>query len=106
MEKQYVEHRDEGYWIAGTRASLDSVVIAFLQGLSPETIAAECFPALTLEQVYGAITHYLAHRAEIDAYLDEAQAEFDALRTVTHQADPPFAARLAEARRQTMTAHA
>ena len=44
MEKQYVERRDEGYWIAGTRVSLDSVVFAFLDGLSPETIAAECFP--------------------------------------------------------------
>lgn len=49
MEKEYVERRDEGYWIAGTRVSLDSVVFAFLDGLSPETIAAECFPVLTLE---------------------------------------------------------
>jgi uncharacterized protein (DUF433 family) len=53
MEKQYIERRDEGYWLAGTRISLDSIVFAFLDGLSPETIAAECFPSLTLEQVYG-----------------------------------------------------
>jgi len=41
MEKEYVEKRDEGYWIAGTRVSLDSVVFAFLDGLSPETIMSE-----------------------------------------------------------------
>ena len=75
MEKQYIEHRNQGYWIAGSRVSLDSVIIAFLNGLSPETIAAECFPTLTLEQVYGAITYYLAHRNEIDAYLQQAHEE-------------------------------
>ncbi len=56
MEKHYVEKRDEGYWLVGTRVSLDSVVFSFLEGLSPETIAAECFPVLSLEQVYGAIS--------------------------------------------------
>ena len=65
METQYVEKRDGGYWIAGTRVSLDSIVIAFLEGLSPETIVAECFPVLTLEQVYGALTYYLAHQTKI-----------------------------------------
>ena len=80
--------------------SLDSIVWAFLDGLSPETIVAECFPVLTLEQVYGAITYYLAHRAELDRYLQQADAEFDALRYATRQADPQFHAKLVQARRQ------
>ena len=63
MEKRYVEKRDGGYWVNDSRISLDSVVFAFLDGLSPEAIARECFPTLSLEQVYGAITYYLAHRA-------------------------------------------
>lgn len=100
MVNQYVERRDQGYWIPGSRVSLDSVILASLDGLSPETIAAECFPALTLEQVYGAITYYLAHRVEIDGYLKEADAEFDALRQATHTADPAFSEKLARARRQ------
>ena len=100
MEKHYVEQRDEGYWIAGTRVSLDSIVFAFLDGLSPEVIMAECFPVLTLEQVYGAITYYLAHRADIDRYLQQADAEFDALRQATRNADPRFHAKLMQARRQ------
>src|ERR1700690_3798151 len=99
MEKLYVETRDGGYWISGTRVSLDSVVLTFLEGLSPETIAGECFPTLTLEQVYGAIAYYLAHRAEIDAYLKQADAEFAALSQATHSASPEFAAQLTEARR-------
>lgn len=100
MEKQYVEQRDGGYWIAGTRVSLDSVVVAFQEGLSPETMVAESFPTLTLEQVYGAITYYLAHRAEIDAYLQQAEAEFEALRQATRQADPQFYQKIIQARRQ------
>jgi uncharacterized protein (DUF433 family) len=87
MQKQYVEKRDEGYWLAGTRVSLDSVVLAFLDGLSPETIVAECFPVLTLEQVYGAIAYYLSHRDEINAYLKQAEAEFEALRQATNEAE-------------------
>ena len=100
MEKPYVEKRDEGYWITDTRISLDSVVFAFLDGLSPEAIVTECFPVLTLEQVYGAITYYLSHRAEIEDYLQQADAEFDALRRMMHQADPQFHAKLVQARRQ------
>ncbi|RMH84654.1 MAG: DUF433 domain-containing protein, partial [Calditrichaeota bacterium] len=87
-----------GYWIAGTRVSLDSVVYAFLEGLSPETIVAECFPVLSLEQVYGAIAYYLSHRDEIDAYLKQAEAEFDAFRQTINE--PAFSRKMAQARRQ------
>ncbi|MGA2031389.1 MAG: DUF433 domain-containing protein [Thermoguttaceae bacterium] len=104
MEKVYVEARDEGYWVSGTRVSLDSVVLAFVQGLSPETIAGECFPTLTLEQVYGAIAYYLAHRAEIDGYLKTADAEFESLRQTVRNAAPEFSQKLTEARRQMPTA--
>ena len=38
MAKEYVEYRDSGYWIAGIRVSLDSVVYVLLEGLSPESI--------------------------------------------------------------------
>ena len=100
MDKHYVEQRDGGYWVAGTRVSLDSIVFAFHEGLSPETIAGECFPTLSLEQVYGAITYYLAHRAQVDTYLKQADAELDALRQRTHGAAPQFSRKLAEARRQ------
>jgi uncharacterized protein (DUF433 family) len=105
MEKLYVQQREGGYWVDDTRVSLDSVILAFLQGLSPETIAGECFPTLTLEQTYGAIAYYLAHRQEIDAYLKQADTEFAALWQATHGASPDFAKQLTEARRSTQMAN-
>jgi uncharacterized protein (DUF433 family) len=99
MERRYVEQRDGGYWIRGSRVSVDSVVLAFRDGLSPEAIATECFPTLSLEQVYGVITYYLGHRGELDAYLNEAEGEHSALRERTRNAQPDFVAKLVQARR-------
>jgi uncharacterized protein (DUF433 family) len=54
--------------VGNSRVSLDSVVIAFQEGYSPESIRQQ-YPALTLEEVYGAITYYLANRASVEEYL-------------------------------------
>ena len=85
---------------AARAVSLDSVVLAFLQGLSAETIVRECFPILTLEQVYGSIAYYLAHRAEIDSYLKQADAEFETWRQANHGIGCELSEKLAAARRQ------
>ena len=53
-QPDYIESREGGYRIRGTGVSLDSVVYRFLEGLSPETIQADCFPALTLDQMFRA----------------------------------------------------
>ena len=67
--KSYVHQDEHGVLrVARTRVMLDSVVAAFQQGHSAETIQQE-YPGLTLEQVYGAITYYLANKDEVDAYL-------------------------------------
>lgn len=100
MDKGYVEKHDEGYWVAGTRVSLDSIVLAFLDGLSPETIVEDCFPVLTLEQVYGAITYYLAHRADVDRYLKCTDTEFAALQQATRAVNPHLHEKLVQARRR------
>ena len=104
MSNQYVEQRDEGYWVAGSRVSLDSIVYAFLEGQCAESIA-QSFPSLTLEQVYGAITFYLANRLEIDNYLARVRIDFEALRQATRDADPMFYQKLADARRQRQNLH-
>jgi uncharacterized protein (DUF433 family) len=60
--KPYVEADSEGVLRVGSLGiSLDSVVIAFQDGHSPETIQ-QLYPALSLEEVYGAVAYYLAHR--------------------------------------------
>jgi len=87
MLREYVEQRDGGYWITGTRVSLDSVVYAFLRGASPEGIA-QSFPVLKLEEVYGAITYYLGHQADVDSCLRQHDREFEALRAEARQANP------------------
>lgn len=99
---QYVAERDGGYWIADSRVSLDSIVYAFLNGQSAESIA-QSFPVLSLEQVYGAITHYLAHQAEIDAYLKRQRVDFETQRKASRQADPMFYQKLAEARKRQLS---
>ena len=38
MSREYIEHRDGGYWIAGSRVSLDSIVYAFLEGQTAENL--------------------------------------------------------------------
>jgi uncharacterized protein (DUF433 family) len=43
--EQYVEQREGGYYIAGTRISLDSVVHPFKNGDSPESIFRS-FPSI------------------------------------------------------------
>lgn len=77
MKKTYVEQREGGYWVRGTRISLDSIVYAFNRGAAPESIRRS-FPLLTLEEIYGAIAFYLAHQKEIDAYLEQGEAALDA----------------------------
>jgi len=102
MNKDYVEQRKGGYWIAGTRISLDSIVYAFRRGASPESIQRS-FPLLMLEQVYGAITFYLAQKPEIDAYLARGAEELERIRTSARDADPEFHKRLEAARNQLPT---
>ncbi len=50
MAKDYVEAREGGYYVAGARVSLDSIVYGFRRGESPETISQN-FDALRLEEV-------------------------------------------------------
>jgi len=99
MKGSYVEEREGGYWIVGSRVSLDSVVYTFLRGASPEAISRS-FPLITLEDVYGAITFYLAHQSEIDAYLQKGEVEFDHLRQQARKTHPLLFKKLEEARQQ------
>ncbi len=100
MSDAYVEQRDGAYTVAGTRVSLDSIVYAFLSGQSAETIA-QAFPVLNLEQVYGAITYYLAHRDDVDRYLESRRQDFDAARQAARDGDPMFYQKLTDAKKHT-----
>ena len=79
MTSDYVELRESAYYVRGSRVSLDSIISGFRNGDSPEAIR-DNFPTLKLEQVYGAVTFYLSHQAEMDAYLEAGRRAFEEAR--------------------------
>jgi uncharacterized protein (DUF433 family) len=77
---QYVEIRNGGYSVAGTRIGLDVVVYDFRRGRSAESIF-ESYPFIgSLEKVYGVITFISEHPAEVDAYLKDQDRIFEQIK--------------------------
>ncbi|AFZ43376.1 protein of unknown function DUF433 [Halothece sp. PCC 7418] len=100
MTKEYIEKRDGAYFIKGSRVSLDSIVYSFLEGVSPESIV-QSFPVLTLEEVYGAITYYLANQTEIDDYLREGELLYEKLREASLKDNQSILEKVRKARQVT-----
>jgi len=82
--------------VGATRVMLDSIVAAFRQGHSPETIQQQ-YPALTLEQVYGAITYFLANQDDVARYLERQDEVWREWRERASQGANPVVQRLREA---------
>ena len=78
--KTYIHEDSHGALrIGASEVSLDSVVIAFQQGQSAESIQ-QSYPALSLEEVYGAIAFYLANRDQVHQHLARQDAIWDQYR--------------------------
>lgn len=97
MHQPYVDYHDGGYWIRGSRVSLDSIVHCFREGQTAQAIL-QAFPVLSLASVYGAIAYYLTHRDAVDSYLEKAEVDYEAVRQGARQADSAFYQKLADAR--------
>jgi uncharacterized protein (DUF433 family) len=68
---EYVELRNGGYYVAGTRIGLDVLANHFQRGRSPEAIL-HSYPSIgSLAKVYGAITFLLEHPVEVAEYLKD-----------------------------------
>src|SRR5687767_3639783 len=81
----YIRQDDQGALRVGdTRVMLDGIVASFREGTSPECILQQ-YPSLTLEQVYGAITYYLAHEKEVHTYLQQQDKFWEKLRAESGQ---------------------
>lgn len=65
--------------VGRTRVPLDTVIHAFCRGETPEEIV-QSYTTLKLADVYGVLTYYLYHKAELDAYLERRDKEREALR--------------------------
>ncbi|HEX4123397.1 MAG TPA: DUF433 domain-containing protein [Tepidisphaeraceae bacterium] len=85
----YVRTDERGVMRVGdTTVPLESVVYGFQGGDSPEKIV-QSYPALSLEQVYGAIAYYLGHREEVDGYLKKLHEEWLRLLAVSEKIPNP-----------------
>ena len=93
-ERRYVRVDEHGALrIGNSRVMLDSIVAGFEQGHSPETLQQQS-PTLSLEEVYGAITCYLAHTDEVHTYLKRQDELWDAWRDKSATRSSPVVERL------------
>ncbi len=77
---EYLEIREGGYYLAGTRVGLDVLVHDFRAGKSPEAIL-QAYPSIgSLAKVYGAITFVLEHPEAVESYLTKQDALWKKLR--------------------------
>jgi len=93
----YIDVHYGGLYVAGSGVSLDTVVVRFQEGASPERIV-ESFPTLKLSQVYGAIAYYLENEDSIGTYMLESQRRLEAIAPPLSQSSPELYARLEAAR--------
>ncbi|PYI84476.1 MAG: hypothetical protein DME26_13275 [Verrucomicrobia bacterium] len=101
--KEYVRTDELGVFRVGdTRVALDSVVAAFENGASPETIQQQ-YPALSLESVYGSIAYYLAHPESVQQYLHRQEAVWEKWRTQASSRRSPVLERLRALQRAELT---
>jgi predicted acetyltransferase len=91
--KSYVRENEHGFRVGACDISLESIVIPFKEGESAEAIQQN-FPDLTLEEVYGAITFYLANKEAVEAYLLRQEAIWDELRQTCDEDPSPVVSRL------------
>jgi len=97
MPGEYVRLIEGQYLVGGTRVSLDSLVYLFREGMSAESMV-DSYPALTLEQVHGALAFYLGHQLEINAYLSEGQRTAESEHERSRQTNAELIATLQRAR--------
>jgi uncharacterized protein (DUF433 family) len=65
--------------VGNTRVTLDTVIASFVDGATAEEIAQQ-YPPVPLADVYSVVGYYLRHTAEINAYLQQRQAQREAVR--------------------------
>lgn len=87
--------------VGQTRISLDSVVYAYQAGHTAEAIQQQ-YPALTLEEVYGAIAYYLANREDVLRYLEKQERIWDEQQRLAEQNPSPVIERLRALRAESL----
>ncbi len=78
--------------VGGTRVTLDTVVAAFEDGATAEEIVQQ-YPSLQLADVYAVIGYYLRRRSEVEAYLQQWQAQASEVRRQNEAKFDPYGIR-------------
>ena len=74
QSKEYVTiDKDGAMYVGEARVPMEAIMICYGDGESPESILSR-YRDLTLEEVYGAITYYLANPKLVDEYLQRQEA--------------------------------
>jgi uncharacterized protein (DUF433 family) len=77
---EYVEIRNGGYYVAGTRIGLDVVVYDFRDGDSADDIF-ESYPSIgSLARAQGAIAFILEQPEAVEAYLQDQDRRFEEIK--------------------------
>ena len=97
MQVEYVRVKSGVYLVADSRVSLDSLVYLFREGMSAESMV-DCYPALTLERVHGALAYYLRNQREVDAYLEEGRRIAESQHDQSRETNAELIAKLQRAR--------
>jgi uncharacterized protein (DUF433 family) len=74
--------------VSKTRVSLDTLLGFYRHGESPEDLH-EGFPTVPLADIYAVIAYYLAHEAELDAYLKQNEENAAEIRQEWESRNPP-----------------
>jgi len=94
----YVEIRNGGHYLAGTRIGLDVIVRDFQEGKSPED-TWRAYPSIgSLAKVYGAITSLLEHPEAVESYLQDQDRLWEQLKR-QHPIPPEMLQRLYRAKK-------
>ena len=96
-----IEERKGDYYITQSPITLAAVILRFKEGLSPETIKRDCFPSLPLARIYDAISFYLNHQDQVEAYLEQVRQEDDELQRALLASHPAFIRTAEELRKRT-----
>ena len=70
MSPGYIERRENGFYIVGSRVPIDRIVWEYRNGEDPAAIQSH-YPTLSLDQVSGALAFYRSHKDEVDQAIAE-----------------------------------
>ena len=93
-----VEQRNQGYYVAGTTISLDSVAWALQRGETADEILAD-FPAIgSRQRLEAAIAFVNSHPREVEAYLAAGTRSWEEARKLNPRESVERARRFRESR--------